>query len=306
MNTAGIYFEVEDKEYFRRLEEYIRFNFTAFFHVCQKTEESDYVITDYLNKRNSRNIISIKESDGDIKKFQRASGICLDLVGIIYKNTEISKESSGVDPLIICVTSALGGAGKTRIAKALAKHAAAIGREVLYINLDPSSAGEIERGESAGNDLTKLQYFLENNSKISGTLLKEVSNPVIDGAYDCIANVRPVPDCFIGSKVADRLMEAARADEFHNLIIMDVPSFLSDTLLKLIQEANIGILITGREITRREQGFMDYISTHCQDKIMVVKNRCSDNDNSVPAYDGKESGERFYKAITNIYRSLGI
>lgn len=305
MHTAGIYFDVEDREYFERLEEYIRLNFLRYFRVCNKTEESDFVITDYLNKRNRRNIITIKESDGDIKKFQRASEICIGLVGIIYKNTDLSIEQDRRGPVIVCVTSAQGGAGKTRISTALAKYAASIGREVLYINLDPSSSGEVRMTENSENSLTKLQYFLENNHEISGILLKKLSFPVAEGAYECISNIHPAPDSLIDSKGADRLIEVAKADEFHELIIMDVPSFLSDTLLKLIQGANMSILITSREKTLREEGFTDYLSTHCQGKIMVVKNRCSDSYDSVPSDDGTESGERFCKAITNIYRCLG-
>jgi MinD-like ATPase involved in chromosome partitioning or flagellar assembly len=305
MHTAGIYFDVEDKEYFGRLEEYIKLNYPRFFRVCNKTEESDYVITDYLNKRNSRNLITIKESDGDIKKLQRASGICIGLIGIIYKNTDISTEQNRGGPMIICVTSALGGAGKTMISTAIAKYASVIGREVLYMNLDPSSAGEIKMNENAGNDMTKLQYCLENNRKICGTLLKEISNPVADGVYECIANISPVPDSLLGSRAAERLIEAARADEFHDLIIMDVPSFLSDTLLKLLQGTDMGILITGREPSQREKVFMEYLKTHCLGKIKIVKNRCSDNSDSVPEDDGKGTNERFGKAIMNIYKSLG-
>ncbi|MBN1623768.1 MAG: tyrosine-protein kinase family protein [Clostridia bacterium] len=304
MHTAGIHFDVEDREYFARLEEYIKLNYPRFFQICNKAEESDYIITDYLNKRNSRNIITIKESDGDIKKLQRASGICIGLIGIIYKNNDISTDQSRERPLIICVTSALGGAGKTKISTALAKHASAIGSEVLYMNLDPSSASEIKMNENAGNDMTKLQYCLENNRKIYGTLLKEVSNPVADGVYECITNISPVPDSLIGSRSADRLIEAARADEFHDLIIMDVPSFMSDTLLKLLQGADTGILITGREPLLREQVYMEYLKTHCQGKIKIVKNRCSDNSNSVPEDDGKGTNEGFGKAIMNIYKSL--
>ncbi len=306
MQTAGIYFDVEDKEFFDRLGEYIGLNFPRFLRICKENEKSDFVITDYLNKRNSRNIITIKESEGDIVKYQKASGICIELVRIIYKDIDISEEQKESGTSIICITSARGGVGKTKIAISLASHAARSGRDVLYINLDPTSTCEVNLTGNPKNALTKLQYYLESENKTSGTILKELANQMEGGAFDCIVNVHPSPDCVIGSNTADKLLETAMTDSFHDLTILDLPSFLSDSLIRLLKGSTGGIILTGSEINSREKKFIEYLDSHCKGKFIVVKNQCNDVENSIPPDNNQRPGEKYEKAITSIYRGLGV
>lgn len=304
MKTTGIYFDVEDREYFDRLGEYISINYPGFFRICNEDESRDIVITDYLNKRNSKNIITIREEGGDIEKFKRASSICMDLVKIVYGETDFTKGSGSSGPTVIPVTSALGGAGKTKISCALAKHAASTGRSVLYINLDASSSFKPVNSSKPANGLSELHYYLKSGDRISGICLKDIARPFEGGSFDCILNNRPAPDCMISPVEADRLIEAAYKDVFHEVIILDIPSFMGEALTRLMNGATKGIVITKREPEYRETCFSEYLDVHCKGKYMTVANRCSDLENSVPVDSGARTGEPFGRAIKEIYKKI--
>lgn len=306
METAGIYFDIEDREYFDRLEGYIRLNFPRFLKVCREQVDSFFVITDYLNKRNSKNIISIKETGGDIQKFQRASDICIELVNLIYGDKEVTDGHSRKSPHTICVTSAVGGAGKTKISLSLAKHAVNSGYKVLYINADHSSTGEISLPKSAGNGLTRLQYYLYKNKKPTETLLKDISCPAVQEGYDCIVNVSPSPNCIINTDVVDSFFNAVALDEFHDYIFIDFPSHMSDSLIRLMQGADKGVLIcSNSNYNQREQKFQEFLATHCDNKYEVVRNYCADNDRGIPRDENNRPGELFNKAISDLFKMLG-
>lgn len=301
MKAAILYFDVKDTEYFKRLEQFISLNYSRYLTVNKEKEKADYLVTDYLNKRNSKTIITIKDYYGDISKYQRATQICIELINQVFRDTDIPEDQNGTKPMVYCITSAKGGAGKTTVSKAIAKYSAGTGRDVLYINPDPASAGEMDMPKNSGNGITKLLYYLKTNRIKSGILLSELAQPCKTGSYDCVVNTNASPDCLLDSDFADRLMDAVLRDELHDIVIIDFPSYLADSLLNILQRADIGLIISGNASCAREQLFNQYILSKSKDNIIVINNRCTTGEYFLPSDNSSDSGE-FYSALVKIIK----
>jgi len=306
MERIPIYIDVSDTEFFERLGDYIRLNYSRYFKIVKDNEaELGFTITDYLNRRNSHSIITIKESGGDIDKFQKADDICISLLKLTHGDAVFSRKLNEKGPKVICVTSALGGIGKTTVAKALAKCALSRGFRVLYINTDPTSAGEVPTRGKQSNSLTKLHHILMEKDKETGLLLKSVSLVSSEGGYDCIVNHIPSPDSIISGKCMEKLIAAAKMDTFHDFIFIDFPSYLSESLLELAKGVSIMIVVLSNGKNDREEEFKKFLEVYCSQKIVPVINRKRGGKNGLPCFEGRVPSSEFINSVEDVFKSLG-
>ena len=139
MTKTQLYFDIEDKEYFERLQQYISANYGTYFEITDSLGDEQQVCTvsDYINKRNRKWIFLIKEEKGDASKYSSASEICSLLMEFNDFGAEDRTIKYKKGLVTICLTSAAGGAGKSLISQAVCCCLALTGKKVLYINPTP-------------------------------------------------------------------------------------------------------------------------------------------------------------------------
>jgi hypothetical protein len=253
MKAARIYFDVNDEEYFSRLGKYMILKYPTYFNIVQEngTALPTYIVTDYLNKRNSRNIIVIKSEGGDISKYNKASDICTKMIEMIFEDSEISPVSDENASRIICITSGVGGRGKTIIARELAVSYMNQGYKVLYINTDTASAGEIETREDKFNNLDRFMYYLENVKR--RVFLETLAETESKTGIKCICNRIPSPENPPDAHMSKLMMKRLKREDCFEYIIIDCPSCICGGLVEIIRESDHSIFVTGNVKVKRER-----------------------------------------------------
>lgn len=303
MKAANIYFDVHDKEYFSRLGEYMILKYPMHFNIVQdrETELPTYLVTDYLNKRNSRNIIVIKSEDGDISKYSKASDICIKMIEMIFDSSENIPVSEADAPMTICVTSGVGGRGKTTIAKGMAVCYMNQGYKVLYINTDTSSAGETKTREDKFNNLDRLMYYLESAKRM--VLLESLAEAEIETGLKCICNRLPSPENPPDARMSKLLMKRLKKEDRFEYIIIDYPSCICGGLVEIIRGSNHSIFVTGNDKVKRERLFLEYLDTVTEKKMIEVRNRCNSGDMHIPD-KSNDNNDLFRRSIRNLIKLL--
>ncbi|MFO7611118.1 MAG: AAA family ATPase [Clostridia bacterium] len=308
MKKMNLYFDVRDTEYFERLKKYILLNNGNLLGIVDAKEELNggYVVSDYLNKRNTRNIIIMGEGKEELSKYQKASAVCSFFLGRYSEDAGELIATGGSGARIICVTSALGGAGKSTVSKAICCRLAERGRKVLYANFDPFSSGEMVFGQSDINNYTRMRYFMRKHEGDMAARIKSLAVRDERRRVDYISNGRPSMDGPIEAVEAEWVASAISGTPIYEYAVLDMPSCPSEGNITLMKEASLNIIIRKEETGRRQQNFIEYLKGLEIGKVIEVDNFSEDGKYAIPSSEGifEAYPQRFWSRIDLICSSV--
>ncbi|MBN2558526.1 MAG: AAA family ATPase [Clostridia bacterium] len=288
MKKMNLYFDVRDTEYFERLKKYILLNNGNLLGIAKAREELNggYLVSDYLNKRNTRNIIIFGEGKDELSKYQKASAICNVFLDRYSEDSGEYIEAGKGGARIICVTSALGGAGKSTASKAICCRLAERGRKVLYVNLDSLSSGETVFGQAESNNCTRMRYFMRKHEGEMAARIKSLAARDERRRVDYISNGRPSMDGPIEEAEAEWFASAVTGSSIYEYVVLDIPSCLSEGHIKLMKEASLNIIIRRGETGRRQRNFSEYLESLAIKKVIEASNFSEDGEYAIPSSEG--------------------
>ena len=309
MLRTKLYFDVKDTEYFNRLKQYILANYGMYFEITENAEIGSGVciVSDYINRRNRKGIFLIKEDKGDVSKYCRASDICVALM----KANEIGngrKVSAGNDgPMMICITSASGGVGKSTVSKAMSCSFALSGKKVLYINPNPFSSCEDIFIETEKNSYTRLRYHVRKKSGDISTLIKGLASRDAERRVDFIINNKPSADGFIKKDEAVWMMTEMSGGCPYEIIVFDIPSYPGEGHIEIMKHVNRNFLLHSLLPDEKHRVYRRFLESAGVNNICDVANFTDAGDNSVPKAEGifNRHPENFWSAIDSLCRSIG-
>lgn len=309
MLRTKLYFDVKDTEYFERLQQYIMANFNMYFEITENAEiESGVcIVSDYINRRNRKGIFLIKEEKGDISKYCCASDICSELMKVnkIGNGKKVVMGNKG--PIIICVTSASGGVGKSTIAKAMSCSLALSGKKVLYINPNPFSSCENIFPEHEKNSFTRLRYFSRKKNEDISALIKGLVSRDSERRVDFIVNSKPSADGFIKKDEVAWLVAELRSGCPYDIIIFDIPSYPGEGHLELMKRSNNNFLLYSLLPDEKHRVYRSFLESNGINNIYDVANFTDSGENAIPESEGifSRNPENFWSAVRKICKTLG-
>jgi len=265
MIFSTIKFDVKDRVYFKMLKSYILLNYSNVIKIDDINY--DFVISDKVKLK--ENYIIINDTNFDIYKYQKASKICSQIVNKTNKNKKDDKTLPTINKVkIITVTSAIGGAGKTTIAEAIASILVSEGHKILLISLDLFSpyAGLLE--DVNENDISKLIYYLQEERGVNISIEACKSYDHNKDIY-FIRSIYPSLDGFISEKVTSSLLKGIKNNRIYDYIVFDIPSYLTKGNIKIMNEANLNILIKLND-SRREKIYIEYLEKKTKKTITII------------------------------------
>lgn len=284
MARIKLYFDVEDKEYFRRLEEYILANFSMYFEISDKKEAGPgtCIVSDYINKRNRKGVFLVKKEKGDISKFKSAFEIC----SVLLKMNSIGPCSTAFPgkrgPMIVCVTSASGGAGKTTIAKAMSCEFASKGRKVLYINPNPFSSSEPVFNEKEKNSYSRLRYYISKEDENIIGRIKSLASHDAQRRVDYIVNKIPSPDGFLNAREAAWMMEGIVNNCPYNTVVFDIPSYPGEGHIEIMKYSHRNFIVLPGPSDEKYNAYQTFIKSNGVGSIVEVNNFSNEGENPIP------------------------
>jgi len=288
MMKTQLYFDVKDKEYFERLQQYITANYGMYFEITDSYENESQACTvsDYINKRNRKGIFLVKEEKGDVSKFCSASEICSALMEFNNFGNEDnnSKNKNGLH--VVCVTSAAGGVGKSVIAQALCCSWALKGKKVLYINPNPFSTYEQIFTDKEKNAYTRLRFYIRKMSGDISTRMKSLACTDLKRRVDYIINAFPSPDGFIQSEEASWFMTEISKSCCYDVIVFDMPSCPDEGLIEIMKKSNRTFLVFKENPDDRHNAFRRFLVSGGVNYISDVANFSGTCKNQVPKAEG--------------------
>ena len=304
MAKTKLFFDVKDKEYFARLQHYILANYGMYFEITddRDDEPGTYIVSDYINRRNKKDVFLIKEQKGDISKFSGASEICSALMKLNNQES-INAIPAGIGgPVIFCVTSAAGGVGKTTIAQAMCCSLALEGRNVLYMNFNPFSSNEYIFSESGRNSLTRLRYYLKKKEGDIAARIKSLASRNIERRIDFLVNEAPSADGFISREETSRMIRGLICGQPYDAVVFDIPSYPGEGHIEIMRQAVKNLLIYSGEPDNKYSEFRKFLEIKGVNHIINVANFSGPGENSVPRADGIFSThpEAFWKAVNKL------
>jgi len=256
MIKTRIIFDVKDVEFFNKLKSYILLNYNNVIEYSEKNYE--YIISD--KPIHKENYIIISDINFDIYKYQKASKIC----SLIINKTNIDNKNDDKNnlakksPIILAITSACGGVGKTYISQQLAQSLAKENYKVLYILLDSFSPLDGQFKDENEYDISKLIYYL---------LQKKDVNKAIEAikTYDHINDVHyirslyPSLDGFMELQTAQYLIKGINSNNIYDYIIFDIPSYLTQANIEMMKHSHI-VFFINKYNSEREKIFLKFLN----------------------------------------------
>ena len=260
MSGTKLYFDIKDREYFDRLKDYIRINYGMYFEISEeKPSDGKYcIVSDYINRRNRKDVFLIKDKKGDVCKYEKASVICSELLKRIGVG-DIAKPGES-EPVIICVASASGGNGRTTISQAMCCSFASRGYRVLYINPDPLAVKDGIFREEKKNGFSMLRYYLGKNDTVDSSVIKTIASRDAVKRVDYIANRRPGADGFMTGSESCELKKALKGSEY-DMLVMDMPSYPAEGHLDLMKSAGCNLVIKQEGLSQRHKAYKKYLES---------------------------------------------
>lgn len=286
MEKVNLCFDVNDIEYFEKLKEYIMLNYQTYFNIVPGKDELNggYLISDYLNKRNNKNILIFGNGNCDVYKFQKASEICSAILEKYSKEYNLNealpvKENS---LKIVCVTSALGGAGKSTVAKAICCKFAEWGKKAIYINPDSFATGETVFSEGNENAFTRLRYCIRKENKNINAVMESLISREETRRVDYIVNASPSADGFMQKNEVNWFVSKIIRNCTYDLMVIDIPSYLSEGHIEFLKLSAVNVVVLIESMGKRQQNFMDYLKKREIPNIIEVFNFTESKDISLP------------------------
>ncbi|MBN2851773.1 MAG: AAA family ATPase [Clostridia bacterium] len=265
MIKTRVTFDIEDHEYFSMLKTYISLNYSEV--IITDDCNFDFIITDKPLEGDQYIIISSHHFT--IYKYQKASKICSQIVNCAAKEVADDEyEISGKKAKLIVVTSAAGGAGKTRLSQSLCIRLAEMKQKVLYMSLDCFSAMEGKFNDDNENDISKLQYYLT---------LKRDTNKSVEAikGYDSIHNVYfirsiyPSMDQLFDLDTMETLLTGLMKNTVYQYIIFDIPTCITEASLLLMNHAFLTFVINKFD-SPREKIYLKFLTDRTGKNMKAV------------------------------------
>ncbi|MDX1357213.1 MAG: hypothetical protein R3232_00125 [Clostridia bacterium] len=306
MARTKLTFDVMDIEYFERLGRYISANYGMYFEITDEKDSASetFVISDYINRRNSKGVFLVKEDKGDVSKFSPASEICAGLME--FTNPGTCSPAAKGNILTISVTSVAGGAGKSVISKAICCHLAEKGQKILYINFNPFSTHDGFFSENDKNSLTRLRYYLSKNDEDIMSRIKSLASRNVEKRIDYINNKEPSEDGFISITEASNLVDGLSGNIVYDSIVFDLSSYPESGQMEIMRRSSANILVCRKAVDDRHTSFRKYLEKNGVSRIFEVMNFNNSGDSCIPeakdiftAYPGV-----FWNAIDRLCKKL--
>ncbi len=308
MLKTKLFFDIKDNEYFDRLKQYILANYGMYFEITNDREESPGICTvsDYINRRNKKDIFLIKEEKGDISKFSGASEICSALMKMNNPENEKLVLAGNSNPYVICVTSAAGGAGKSTVAQAMCCNFALKGRKVLYFNFNPFSSNELIFKKNGKKSFTRFRYYLKKPDSDITAVIKNLVARDAEKRVDYIVNDAPSADGFISREEAFRMMDHVKSGCMYDVIVFDVPSYPGEGHIEVMRHAGKNFLIYSCEPDEKHSAFRKFLEDKGVNYIVSVANFTDSGENSIPRAESIFSShpEDFWDSIAGLCKAV--
>lgn len=287
MLKTKLFFDVKDTEYFNRLQEYILANYGMYFEITddKNATGATCTVSDYINRRNKRDVFLIKDEKGDISKYSCASEICSAIMLLNNTGNESISLNAASKTKFICVSSASGGAGKSTIAQSLCCNFSIEGHKVLYLNLNPFSTCEYLCEKSGRNDLTRLRYYLDKNDEGTMPGFKALVSRNAERRVDYIVNDNPSADGFIGKNEVPVLLKHLDQCGLYEKVVFDIPSYPGEGHIEIMKGAGVNLLIYINGPDEKHQKFLGLLKQSGINNIIEVANLTQNGENSIPKAD---------------------
>ncbi len=270
MGKIAITFDVTNKEYFDKLQEYMKLYYSHVF-VFTKSDEG-IVITD--GKKVNKFYIVISNVDYDIYQYQKATTICKQIMAITIPKAKQNEMSPQVS-CVITVTSIRGGIGKTTFSQNLCNHLIKSNKQVLYLLLDSFSPMDGEFNEDNEHDISQLIYYIEQGKDISLAIeaLKSIDKTNQVSFIRCLY---PSMDGWIKTDTAVKLMAVLLSNSSYDYTVIELPRHLVDGQIELMKLATHNIILTNQE-DKRHQVYLTYLTN----KLLEHYITCNTNEENI-------------------------
>lgn len=215
MNRIRLHIKLSDKEFERRLTEYIKLNGLNIFILTDV--KPDATLTDHLQNPNELVLENI-EKKMSFGKYQSADRI----ISSIIENLDVSfNMNSKSNCKTVFATSAHGGAGKTFISQALSIYLARSGRKVMYVNLDGLCVNDSVFKCNEEKDISLVTYYAKKGVENINKYIEGYKN------YDTAKNVYflksiyPSFDPSLDTESAEIFIRSLNTNELYDYIVLD-------------------------------------------------------------------------------------
>lgn len=270
MGKITITFDVTNKEYFDKLQEYMKLYYSHVF-VFTKSDEG-IIITD--GKKVNKLYIVISNVDYDIYQYQKATTICQQIMAITIPKAKQNEMSPQVN-CVITVTSIRGGVGKTTFSQNLCNRLVKSNKQVLYLLLDSFSPMDGEFNEENEHDISQLIYYIKQGKDISLAIeaLKSIDKTNQVSFIRCLY---PSMDGWIKIDTAAKLMTALLSSFSYDYTVIELPRYLVEGQIELMKLATHNIILTNQE-DKRQQVYL----THLTNKLSEHYITCKTNEENI-------------------------
>ncbi|RIX52758.1 hypothetical protein D3P08_12160 [Paenibacillus nanensis] len=268
-----------DKEYTRRLAEYIRgsafgeqWQVAAFTHpnACKQYVKQGYTIDllaaepELLRELQPElsHVPSValvdklgeNGSQAELLQFQPLPLLLKGLSELFGKLQASSGELAGMKAgalgaKVATIHSASGGVGKTTLALHMASAAGTRGKKVFYLNLERWNTSYLwletkPDAESAGDGMSELLYEVKNGTKSLGQWVAERRTYHARLKFDYLAGFRNAEDRLsLNAEDAVAIVDAVAGNGQYDIVIVDMDEGLGDMHVAVLNRANLNFWV---------------------------------------------------------------
>jgi len=303
-----------DKEYVRRLENYLIVNYSKRFEIYSFTDAEcvsafserydrttdilllgNNIADEILHKSGfgvtitlSDNSSALSDKNGAvIYKFQHAEKIVADILSIYSQKPGINKSQTGNKRTVIAaVFSPTGGCGKTIIAVGSSMLCSERGLKTFYLNMESSPTTMFYFKGSSGQNFSNVIYYLkEKDRNISLRLEGARSVDPQSGVHYFLPPDNPAEINELLPDEVIQLVESLRSLSVYDNVFIDMSGCLDKNSIALLKAADIILEVCGSdavsrykaEVFQREMEMLDRkYSLDLSERTLFVMNRCSE------------------------------
>ncbi len=264
MGKIAITFEVTNKEYFDKLQEYMRLYYAHVF-VFTKSDES-IIITD--GKKINKSFLVIGNVEYDIYQYQKASVICQQIMAMVMPKAKQIDLNTKIN-CVITVTSIRGGEGKTTFSQALCNRLVTSNKQVLYLLLDSFAPMDGEFNEENEHDISQLIYYIEQGRDVSLAIEALKSKDKLS-QVSFIRCLYPSMDGWIKSDTANKLITTLLCNPQYDYTVIELPRNLVEGQIELMKLATHNVVLSNKE-DKRHLVYLKYLTNKLSEHYISCK-----------------------------------
>ena len=197
-----------------------------------------------------------------IGKFQRVDMIYKQILGIYSENAErfsLSRQGEGAGR-VIAFGAASGGCGASTMAAACAKHFAAKGYKVLYLNLEQLGSADLFFSGEGQFDLSKIIFALKSKKTNLPLLLESFVKQDPSGVYYYSSPGIALDMLELTTEdIIQLLVEIKNSCPFE-FVILDSDFSINREVLKIYQQAHAVVLVSDGSVEANTKLFRAYMA----------------------------------------------